>query len=365
MKFKKGDKVRFLNEKGGGTVVKELNSFMVSVEIEDGFEIPTLTSDLVLITSESISGNMFMNQEETAPFTKTEESSTDYSSEEGNEDRISRIYVQKSLSKIPSGVYLSWAPTDQNRILSSSINIFISNNTPYDILYNFTLKNPDNSFSGIDFGSVPPHSKLLVERISKDDLNHWSNGIVQILFFQEDTDKVLMPVSSSFRIKGSVLYAEGSYQNSELLENQRAITYTICELNRIPSTYEAVLNEKENKDSIPVKAEKFKPEAAIEKHRIGPREAEVDLHISALRDFYASLSPHEILTIQLGYFDRMLESALAFNYQNVVFIHGIGNGVLKQSIIERLSQYNDIELRSASFAKYGNGAVELILHQND
>lgn len=362
MKFKKGDKVRFLNEKGGGTIVKELNSFMVSVEIEDGFEIPTLSSELVLITSEGTSGNMFLKQgEETSAILPEQAKVID----EITEDRITPIYKPTSSSKVPSGVYLSWIPTDQNRLLTSPIHIYIINNTPHDILYNFTLKNADNNFSGIDFGSVPPESKLLLEHISRDDISMWSSGTIQILFFREEGDKILMPVSSTFRIKGSVLYADGSYHISELHGNKKAIIYTVCELNRIPSTYEAILSEKENRESLPTAAEKFRTESAIDKHRIGSREAEVDLHISALRDFYNSLSPHEILTIQLGYFDRMLESALAFNYHKVIFIHGIGNGVLKQSIIERLNQYTDIELKPASFAKYGNGAIELILHQND
>jgi len=60
----------------------------------------------------------------------------------------------------------------------------------------------------------------------------------------------------------------------------------------------------------------------------------------------------------------MLGSAIAFRYTSVVFIHGIGNGTLKQAIIQRLSEYEDIEFRSASFTKYGNGAIELIIHRN-
>lgn len=360
MKFKKGDKVRFLNEKGGGTIAKELNSFMVSVEIEDGFEIPTLTSELVLITSESVAGNMFMKEEESQDKTSAEPILI-----ENTEDRISNLYKYSGFSTVPTGVYLSWLPTDQNRLLSSSLNVYILNNTPYDILYSFTLKNQDNSFSGIDFGSIPPQSKLLLERISREDINMWSNGIIQIIFFQEENEKTLMPVSCNFRLKGSALYSDGSYHMSELVGNQKAIMYTVCELNLVPSTYEAMLSEKDSKEILQVKAEKFKAESAIDKHRIAIREAEVDLHISALRDAYTSLSAHEILTIQLGYFDRMLESALAYNYHKVIFIHGIGNGVLKQSIIQRLSQYSDIELRAASFAKYGNGAIEIILHQND
>ena len=49
MNFKIGDKVRFLNEKGEGTVSKIINKTNVGVTIEDGFEIPYANSQLVLI----------------------------------------------------------------------------------------------------------------------------------------------------------------------------------------------------------------------------------------------------------------------------------------------------------------------------
>ncbi len=40
MKFKEGDKVVFLNEKGGGIVTRVVDEEIVHVSIEDGFEIP-------------------------------------------------------------------------------------------------------------------------------------------------------------------------------------------------------------------------------------------------------------------------------------------------------------------------------------
>lgn len=42
MNFKVGDKVKFLNESGGGEIKKIISSNLVSVQIDDGFEIPTL-----------------------------------------------------------------------------------------------------------------------------------------------------------------------------------------------------------------------------------------------------------------------------------------------------------------------------------
>jgi hypothetical protein len=244
------------------------------------------------------------------------------------------------------------------------MDVYIINNTTSDILYSFFLKNSEGNFSGIDYGSVPAESKLVIESIVREDIGMWSNGVVQIIFFSDENEKVLMPVSATFRIKGSVFYQEGSYHETRFLANQKAVVYTVCELNRVPSTYEHILNEKESREPLPAAAERFRPETAIDQYRTAPNEAEVDLHISALRQDYSNLSPHEILTIQMGFFERLLESAIAFRYTSVVFIHGIGNGSLKQAIIKRIAEYEDIEFRSASFAKYGNGAIELIIHGN-
>jgi len=249
-------------------------------------------------------------------------------------------------------------------LLAGSDDLYIVNNTISDILYSVSLKNNDGNFSGIDYGSIPAESKLVVESIVREDIGTWSNGVIQVLFFSDENEKVLMPVSATFKIKGSIFYQEGSYHETRFLANRKAIVYTVCELNRVPSTYEQILNEKENREPLPAAAERFKPETAIDKHRTAAGEAEVDLHISALRDNYNNLSPHEILAIQTGYFERMLESAIAFRFSRIVFIHGIGNGTLKQAIIQRLMEYEDIEFRNASFAKYGNGAIELVIHRN-
>lgn len=361
MKFKPGDKVRFLNSTGGGTVIKEINAFMVSVAIEDGFEIPTLINELVAIEPAGASGDLFLNKNERRSEIPV---NVEPEPEIVETDRISRIVQRGNTSAAPSGIYLAWAPQDQQRLLSCALDVYLVNNTTSDILYSFFLKNKEGNFFGIDYGSVPAESKLVIESIVRDDIGMWSNGVVQVIFFSEENEKVLMPVSSDFRIKGSIFYQEGSYHETRFLANQKAIVYTVCELNRIPSTYEQVLNEKENREPLPAAAERFRPETVIDQYRTAPNEAEVDLHISALRQDYNNLSPHEILTVQMGVFERMLGSAIAFRYTSVVFIHGIGNGTLKQAIIQRLAEYDDIEFRSASFAKYGNGAIELIIHRN-
>ena len=49
--------------------------------------------------------------------------------------------------------------------------------------------------------------------------------------------------------------------------------------------------------------------------------------------------------------------------QKVVFIHGIGDGVLKNELHYLLKKY-PVEIMEASFQKYGQGATEIYIYQN-
>ena len=58
--MKKGDKVRFLNEVGGGVVSGFRDKNTVLVEDSDGFEIPMSVTDVVVVADENYStSNIF------------------------------------------------------------------------------------------------------------------------------------------------------------------------------------------------------------------------------------------------------------------------------------------------------------------
>ncbi len=59
MKFKVGDKVKFLNETGGGVVSKIVSGSLVYVATTDGFELPTSTGDIIKMEAETKAEKMF------------------------------------------------------------------------------------------------------------------------------------------------------------------------------------------------------------------------------------------------------------------------------------------------------------------
>jgi len=358
MKFNVGDKVRFLNENGGGIVTRIINTNLVSVAIEDGFDIPTLASNLIRIETLDGPSALFDKDYKIDP-PVPDPKLLDY-----GEIRQTKLRPVHQEPTHPQGLYLAFIPQDQQWLITGSIDIYVINNSDYSVLYSFNLRGPAGNYSGIDFASIDPSSKALVETISREDIESWSEGVVQALFHKDEMEKILKPVNESFKVKPVKFYKEESYIDSSLC-NGKAIMVSLSEISALASP---ILDADYGK-SAPIEtntgySKPLSTNVMIDKHRVAGREAEVDLHISALRDNYEGLSNHEILQIQVSYFDRSLESAILNNYAKVIYIHGIGNGILKASLINRLKEYEDIEFRNAAFARYGNGAIEIVIHQN-
>ncbi len=120
------------------------------------------------------------------------------------------------------------------------------------------------------------------------------------------------------------------------------------------SLTEAV-SQKENKKKKSVKTkakERFQPTL------------EVDLHIHQLVKSYKRMTKHEILTYQLDTAKRQLEFAMRKRIQKVVFIHGVGEGVLKLELEYLFKHYDNMKFYDANYQKYGLGATEVYIYQN-
>lgn len=91
---------------------------------------------------------------------------------------------------------------------------------------------------------------------------------------------------------------------------------------------------------------------------------EVDLHIHKLVSSSARMDNFQILNLQLDTARRQLEFAISKRIQRVVFIHGVGEGVLKAELETLFSRYENIKFYDADFQKYGMGATETYILQN-
>lgn len=117
-----------------------------------------------------------------------------------------------------------------------------------------------------------------------------------------------------------------------------------------------VISEKESlKRKQPTKSRKKEKEQPA---------MEVDLHIHQLTDRTKGMSNHDMLTLQLDTARRQLEFAIKKRIPRIVFIHGVGEGVLKLELEYLFGRYNNLAFNEANYQKYGSGATEVKIFQS-
>ncbi|RLD91184.1 MAG: hypothetical protein DRJ09_01925 [Bacteroidetes bacterium] len=353
MKYKVGDKVNFLNENGGGIVTAIIDNRMVKVEVEGGFEMPVMESDLILDyrakEAENITNQFHTHTSATAPVPQPEDNEP---------ERVSEISPYFEV-KEEKGIYFAYEPRDRQWLLTGELDIFLINNTKYDILYSLFMEQNDELI-GIDYGSIPPDSKIDIETIERDDLESWNTGYVQILFHTDKPSKLFMPLHSRINVKAGRFYKEGSYTSTSLLSG-KALIVKLSPENALEQVSDSLLAQKQGFTGKQTNSKTVVEKPLIDKHKTAINEAVVDLHIGELVDNILGLSSHDMLNLQINYFKKALNSAMINEYEKVTFIHGVGNGVLKNAIIKELESYEGIENRMAAISKFGVGALDVLI----
>lgn len=90
---------------------------------------------------------------------------------------------------------------------------------------------------------------------------------------------------------------------------------------------------------------------------------EVDLHAEKLVKSTRNMDNFDILNLQLDTARYKLEYCIGKRISKVVFIHGVGEGVLKSELRYLFNKY-PVRYYDASYQKYGLGATEVYVFQN-
>jgi len=123
-----------------------------------------------------------------------------------------------------------------------------------------------------------------------------------------------------------------------------------------PQNIAEIISEKETNKKK--KSRKIKP-----KERVLPPMI-VDLHIHQLVPKSKGMSNYDMLTIQTDTAKRQLDFAINKRIQRIVFIHGVGEGVLKAELEYLFGRYDNVKFYDADYQKYGRGATEVYIFQN-
>lgn len=337
MRIKVGDRVRFLNEIGGGKVKRLLDKQMVEVETADGWGIPYLINELVVIPDDP----------EVAPFRP--ESDPVIKAGAGSTKKFGGTELSK-----PAVFLLAVQNLDQRNSFNG-LSWYLVNDSHLNLHFAYYQSDEVGS-SLVEADLLEAGTKMLLQELSLADLSSIKGFHIQGILIPESSGKMPPLISRYIPMNIKKFAASGGYTENDFL-HEPAMLFDALEKEESDAE-----NSLYNKDSLNQELNQTKT------FRSGKMEvvsAEIDLHINQLVDSVVGMSNREILRIQMERFHSEMNTAILGGVKQIVFIHGIGNGTLKESLRNSLvSDYPVCSFEDASFKEYGFGATMVRIRQN-
>jgi hypothetical protein len=221
--MKIGDKVRFLNEIGGGRVAGFQGKNIVLVEDEDGFQVPMRTTDVVVIGDENYDTQHVIE-------VKQQNSHREEPKDLEPADRPVTFRAQPEERKGGErlSAYLAFVPIDVKDLMLTRFETYFVNDSNYYLRFTY-LSSEGNSWHLRATAEVEPNTKLYLEEFGRENLNELDRVAIQILPYKREKHFLLKPaIDVQIRIDGVKFYKLHSFQENDFFE-QPALVYTIVE----------------------------------------------------------------------------------------------------------------------------------------
>uniref|UniRef100_UPI003216E35D Smr/MutS family protein n=1 Tax=uncultured Draconibacterium sp. TaxID=1573823 RepID=UPI003216E35D len=344
--IKVGDKVKFLNDVGGGVVTGFINKNTVNVEGDDGFEVPCLISELVNVSAPELNAGTVQPVED-----KVQDKSA---AEPEFIEEAGEIINGKNSPDF----YFCFVPTDSKNPLAREIEMYLVNDSNFTVLFSYSHIKAQ-SVEIVEHGTVKSNSRIKLDALVQNDLSDLPDFGFQLIYFRNSDNEWNQPVVKQFRVNPVKFYKESTFlQNSYFRTNAIILQITPdplkTELDKLTQAdFKKVVKSKEIQQKTKQKLRKRTTEEVV-----------IDLHINELLDNSEGLSNREILEIQMETVAAEMNTAIKGHVKRIVFIHGVGQGVLKQEVANLLKRkFKKYYFQDASFKEYGYGATMVILRK--
>lgn len=353
--MKIGDKVRFLSEIGGGRVAGFQGKNIVLVEDEDGFQVPMRVNEVVVIGEE--------NYETQHVVEVKQQSKQNTFKEEEPADRPVTFKTQPEERKGGErlSAYLAFVPMDVKELSQTRFETYFVNDSNYYMRFTY-LSSVGSSWQLRATAEVEPNTKLYLEEFGREILNDIERITVQLLPYKRDKTFLLKPaVDVQFRLDAVKFYKLHTFQQNDFFE-QPALIYTLIENDKPMKPL--VVNVDTLKEQM---FQKSVENQKLSRPLVAPARKEgdpivVDLHADELLETTAGMNAADILNYQLDTFRKVLNEHAMKKGSKIVFIHGKGEGVLRQALINDLRyRFKNYTYQDASFQEYGYGATQVTI----
>jgi dsDNA-specific endonuclease/ATPase MutS2 len=309
-----GDRVRLLRGNEEGTITRISSGGRIEIEIEDGFRIPAMKNEVVVINVEE--RQYFGDGKVAAPKV---------------------ISSFKPSFPTEEGLFLAYLPLNDK-----DHSVYFINNMDKEFAYSISEIFGENAHTlAAGLSESRSHIKLDEKPIAK--FEEWPILHLQFIPIQRKIEKNEPAFEKKVKFKASTFFKSKAKipllgKDGYLFKiNHQEKTLDVKQLNK-------ELNDKEKSDTL--------------KEQFQRPDKEIDLHIEKLTADYALMSNSEMLKLQMETFEKNLNYAMATGMDEISFIHGIGNGVLKKEIHKYLSQLDNIKyFQDTQKSRFGYGAT--------
>ena len=362
--MKIGDKVRFIYESGGGVVTGFRGKDIVLVEDKDGFEIPMQVRECVVVDTNEYNFVKKTVAPKEEPQKKQQKKTVQPAKVGDDEDYFEPVVTYRPAER-PEGeklnVVLAFLPMDEKSLSNSRFEAYLVNDSNYTLCFTY-LSAAGRSWTARATGMLEPNSKMFLEEFGREELNDIERVCVQLLPFKEKKPFALKPAMNIERRIDTVKFYKLHLFRENPFFDEGALIYDLVvddkptkEIFTDAEEIQKIILEKKKGDDGTKK--QLQPKLTK-----GSDILEVDLHIDELVETTAGMNSFDILNYQLDVVRKTIEENLKYKNKKIVFIHGKGEGVLRNAIMQELRRkYPRCLSQDASFQKYGFGATMVII----
>lgn len=227
--MKIGDQVRFLNEIGGGRVAGFQGKNIVLVEDEDGFQVPMLKTEVVVVGDEDYG---------TSHLVEVKASSMKAAQKMNDEEEEETDPADKPITFRPKpeerrggdrlSAYLAFVPMDVKELTQTRFESYLVNDSNYYLRYTY-MTGENNAWTLRAEGELEPNTKEFIEEFGREDLNALEHTIVQMVAYKRDKPFLQKPpVNAQLNVDTMKFYKLHAFRENDFFE-QPALIYTLIE----------------------------------------------------------------------------------------------------------------------------------------
>ena len=226
--MKIGDQVRFLSEVGGGRVAGFQGKNIVLVEDEDGFQMPMLINEVVVVGDEDYDTKHVVEAKASSVKAALHAHDEDEETEPADRPITFRAKPEERRGGDKLSAYLAFVPMDVKELSQTRFETYLVNDSNYYLRYVY-MTAEGNAWEVRAEGEIEPNTKEFIEEFGRENLNEMEHGCVQMIAYKRDKHFLLKPVvNAQVRMDPVKFYKLHAFRENDFFE-QPALIYPVIE----------------------------------------------------------------------------------------------------------------------------------------